>query len=129
MYFDMNTTTFDTLSAARSLEAAGIEAKQAEAIVQAIRSSGESAVTKTDLAATAAELRGEINAAVNKMYQWTIIAVGIGLAGLALKGQHQTGKRLDAVFSEITNVRDRVSRLEGLLRRDPAALEPIKPSA
>ena len=38
----MNTTTFDTLSAARSLEAAGIEAKQAEAIVQAIRSSGES---------------------------------------------------------------------------------------
>ena len=37
----MNTTTFDTLSAARSLEAAGIEAKQAEAIVQAIRSSGE----------------------------------------------------------------------------------------
>ena len=30
----MNTTTLDTLSAARSLEAAGIEAKQAEAIVQ-----------------------------------------------------------------------------------------------
>ena len=29
----MNTATFDTLSAARSLEAAGIESKQAEAIV------------------------------------------------------------------------------------------------
>ena len=28
----MNTATFDTLSAARSLEAAGIESKQAEAI-------------------------------------------------------------------------------------------------
>ena len=35
----MNTATFDTLSAARSLEAAGIESKQAEAIVGAIRSS------------------------------------------------------------------------------------------
>ena len=34
----MNTATFDTLSAARSLEAAGIESKQAEAIVGAIRS-------------------------------------------------------------------------------------------
>ena len=37
----MNTATFDTLSAARLLEAAGIESKQAEAIVGAIRSSGE----------------------------------------------------------------------------------------
>ena len=35
----MNTAAFDTLSAARSLEAAGIESKQAEAIVGAIRSS------------------------------------------------------------------------------------------
>ena len=45
----MNTATFDTLSAARSLEAAGIESKQAEAIVGAIRSSGEASVTKADL--------------------------------------------------------------------------------
>ena len=44
----MNTATFDTLSAARSLEAAGIESKQAEAIVGAIRSSGEASVTRTD---------------------------------------------------------------------------------
>ena len=47
----MNTATFDTLSADRSLEAAGIESKQAEAIVGAIRSSGEASVTKTDLMA------------------------------------------------------------------------------
>ncbi len=47
----MNTATFDTLSAARSLEAAGIESKQAEAIVGAIRSSGEASVTKADLTA------------------------------------------------------------------------------
>ena len=42
----MNTATFNTLSAARSLEAAGIESKQAEAIVGAIRSSGEASVHK-----------------------------------------------------------------------------------
>ena len=82
----MNTTTFDTLSAARSLEAAGIEAKQAEAIVQAIRSSGESAVTKTDLAATAAELRGEINAAVNKMLLAQVAIAGLLFAAIKLFG-------------------------------------------
>ena len=57
----MNTATFDTLSAARSLEAAGIESKQAEAIVGAIRSSGEASVTKADLTASTTELRGEMN--------------------------------------------------------------------
>ena len=57
----MNTATFDTLSAARLLEAAGIESKQAEAIVGAIRSSGEASVTKADLVAATAELRGEMN--------------------------------------------------------------------
>ena len=58
----MNTATFDTLSAARSLEAAGIQSKQAEAIVGAIRSSGEASVTKADLTASTAELRGEMKA-------------------------------------------------------------------
>ena len=56
------TATFDTLSAARSLEAAGIESKQAEAIVGAIRASGEASVTKTDLLASTNELRGEMKA-------------------------------------------------------------------
>ena len=55
-------TPFDTLSAARSLEAAGIESKQAEAIVGAIRASGEASVTKTDLTASTTELRGEMKA-------------------------------------------------------------------
>ena len=82
----MNTTTFDTLSAARSLEAAGIEAKQAEAIVQAIRSSGESAVTKTDLVATAAELRGEINPAVYKMLLVQVAIAGLLFAAIKLFG-------------------------------------------
>ena len=71
-------TPFDTLSAARSLEASGIESKQAEAIVGAIRASVEASVTKTDLTAStnelrgemkalATELRGEISSAVNRM--------------------------------------------------------------
>ena len=42
-------TAFDTLSAARRLEASGGETKQAEAIVQAIRASGESAETRSGL--------------------------------------------------------------------------------
>ena len=55
-------TPFDTLSAARSLEASGIESKQAEAIVGAIRASAEASVTKTDLTASTNELRGEMKA-------------------------------------------------------------------
>ena len=63
----MNTATFDTLSAARSLEAAGIESKQAEAIVGAIRSSGEASVTKADLTASTTELRGEMKAMATEL--------------------------------------------------------------
>ena len=100
----MNRTAFDTLSAARTLEAAGIESKQAEAIVQTIRSSGEAAATRADLdAATgaldgklatvtaelrgemkamAAELRGEINAAVNKMLLAQLAIAGLLFAAI-----------------------------------------------
>ena len=63
----MNTATFDTLSAARSLEAAGIQSKQAEAIVGAIRSSGEASVTKADLLASTNELRGEMKALATEL--------------------------------------------------------------
>ncbi len=57
----MNSTPFDTLSAARSLEAAGIETRQAEAIVLAIRSSGETAATRTDLDTQTAALRTDLD--------------------------------------------------------------------
>ena len=53
----MNTTTFDTLTAARSLEGAGIEPKQAEAIVAAIRSSRSEIITKGDLSTAVAKLQ------------------------------------------------------------------------
>ena len=104
----MNTANFDTLSAARSLEAAGIESKQAEAIVGAIQSSGEASVTKTDLLAStnelrgemkalaaelrgemramAAELRGEISAAVNKMLLAQLAIAGLLFAALRIFG-------------------------------------------
>ena len=42
-------TAFDTLKATRALEASGIQPEQAEAIVQAIRSSRESPVSRFDL--------------------------------------------------------------------------------
>ena len=104
----MNTATFDTLSAARSLEAAGVESKQAEAIVGAIRSSGEASVTKTDLLAStnelrgemkalaaelrgemkamAAELRGEISSAVNKMLLAQLAIAGLLFAAIKVFG-------------------------------------------
>ena len=93
----MNTATFDTLSAARSLEAAGIESKQAEAIVGAIRSSGEASVTKADLMAAtaelrgemkamAAELRGEISAAMNKMLLAQVAIAGLLFAAIKVFG-------------------------------------------
>ena len=93
----MNTATVDTLSAARSLEAAGIESKQAEAIVGAIRSSGEASVTKADLTASttelrgemkamAAELRGEISSAVNKMLLAQLAIAGLLFAAIKVFG-------------------------------------------
>ena len=63
----MNPTTFDTLSAARLLEASGIETRQAEAIVQAIRSSGEAAATRVDLDTTTTALSSEIKASAAEL--------------------------------------------------------------
>ncbi len=93
----MNATPFDTLSAARSLEASGIEKQQAEAIVLAIRSSGEAAATRTDLdtattqlrgeiKAVVAELRGEISGAVNKMLLAQLAIAGLLFAALRIFG-------------------------------------------
>ena len=47
---------FDTLTAADQLTAAGIEPQQANAIVAVVRSSEESAVTRTELEAALAQL-------------------------------------------------------------------------
>ena len=44
----MNASTFDTLTAARDLEAAGVERSQAEAIAKAIRDGQGEFATKAD---------------------------------------------------------------------------------
>ena len=51
-------STFDTLTAARELEAAGIERRQAEAIADAIRHGQGDLATKTDIAGVRSELAG-----------------------------------------------------------------------
>ena len=54
-------TAFDTLAAARSLEAAGFAREQAEAIANAVRDAvTESAATKADLTEVKTELKAEI---------------------------------------------------------------------
>ena len=78
----MNGTTFDTLAAVRSLEAAGIETRHAEAIVSTV---GEAATadqtelaTKADLATAIADLKAD-------MLKVTIgVAIGIVIANATL---------------------------------------------
>ena len=57
----MTSTRFDTLSAARALEAAGVERTQADAIASAIGNSSENA-TKSDVSDLKLELSREISA-------------------------------------------------------------------
>ena len=60
----MNATTFDTHQAVRRLEAAGIETRQAEAIVSEMRDAAgvdlTDFATKADLAASVAGLRADM---------------------------------------------------------------------
>ena len=55
----MTASTFDTLSAAQDLEAAGFERRQAEAIAKAINHGDERTATKADLATAIAELKAD----------------------------------------------------------------------
>jgi len=64
----------DTLATARSLEQAGMDSPQAEAVAGAIRTAvTEGAATKADLADLKAEIRAELNALT-----WRILG-GVGL--------------------------------------------------
>ena len=56
----MSAAAFDTLEAARELEAAGIERHQAEAIVSVQREAGEPLATKSDLDTAIPTLRADI---------------------------------------------------------------------
>ena len=58
----MNRSTFDTLTAARELQAAGMQDDQAEAVVTAISHAHSDQVTAGDLVATAADFRADLAA-------------------------------------------------------------------
>ena len=78
----MNTATFDTLTAARDLEAAGIERRQAEAIAEGMREAADAAAgadrealaTKTDLAEVRADL-----AALEARLTWRLVGIAAAI--------------------------------------------------
>ena len=79
----MNASTFDTLTAAQDLEAAGIERRQAEAIAEGMRRAASAdhaeLATKADLTTTVATLRTEL-ATLETRLTWK----ALGIAGLIL---------------------------------------------
>ena len=72
----MNGTTFDTLGAARELEAAGIERRQAEAIAGAIRNGEGGLVTKDHLDAKLAELEARLVERESRLVKWAVALAG-----------------------------------------------------
>ena len=90
----MNATTFDSLSAARRLRAAGLREEQAEAIAEALREAsatnrGELAtkadlVTKIDLAALEARLKAEMTTMANRTIATLLVGMGVLFAALKL---------------------------------------------
>ncbi len=86
----LNTSTFDTLTAAHTLEAAGIERDQAEAIAHAIRNGQGDLATKADITTVRAEIttvRAEIAAVASRVntLQWVVgIQSAITLATFAI---------------------------------------------
>lgn len=84
----MNATTFDSLSAARRLQEAGLDQGPAEAIAETMRkataANREDLATKTDLAALEARLKAEMSATANRVIVTILIALGVLLAALKL---------------------------------------------
>ena len=72
----MNGTAFDTLGAARELEAAGIERRQAEAIAGAIRNGEGDLVTKDHLDARLAELEARLVERESRLVKWAVALAG-----------------------------------------------------
>ena len=81
----MTTAVFDTLKAARQLEDAGIETRQAEAIVSTMaKAFDDSVATKADLQQVKAELKTELATAVNRMLLAQLAIAGLLFAALKL---------------------------------------------
>ena len=73
----MSAGGFGALTAARELEAAGIDPQHAEAIVAVHRNSAAQATTKADLAAAVAGLRTDLAALESRMLK---LACGLSFA-------------------------------------------------
>ena len=79
----MNGTTFDTLSAARDLEAAGFDRVQAEALAAAIRNGQGDLATKIDIAQLDSRIK-QLDSRLN-MLQWVVgIQSAVTLATFAI---------------------------------------------
>jgi hypothetical protein len=79
----VNGTTFDTLSAARDLEAAGFDRVQAEALAAAIRNGQGDLATKIDIAQLDSRLK-QLDSRLN-MLQWVVgIQSAVTLATFAI---------------------------------------------
>lgn len=78
--------TFDTLATARELQAAGFEAEQAEALVDAMSQERKDYVTTDKLDASVAKLEAALATAVNKMLLSQIAIAGALFAALKLFG-------------------------------------------
>ena len=87
----MSTATFDTLTTARELEAAGVERRQAEAHAEALRravsADRDEFATKADLAGVRDEIRAALAGLEARMYRalWIQAAALIGTQ-LAIAG-------------------------------------------
>lgn len=79
----MNATVFDTLSAARDIEAAGLDRRQAEAIAAAIRAAQGELATRADLDSLRTATRADFAAAVAELRADLYRALWIQGAGLA----------------------------------------------
>ena len=81
----MSATTFDTLAAARDLEAAGVERRQAEAIAgtvrQAINADRDALATQADLAGLESRIDARLEALEGRIYRALWIQ-GIGIVAI-----------------------------------------------
>lgn len=83
----MTATTFDTLTVARDLEAAGFERRQAEAIAKAVHHGDERNVTKADLDTAIGGVRSEVASVRSELatIRWVVgIQSAITLATFAI---------------------------------------------
>ncbi len=77
----MTASTFDTLTAARDLEAAGVERRQAEAIAKTIRDGQGDLATNADVHASIPALENRLVEREIRLVKWAI-GLALGVAGL-----------------------------------------------